>query len=90
MRARLYDQLHVKHQRSAASSSQENQMHFKLAVSIIVDFLQRHDMPYSVSVFLPEAGFSHESHSKAEIEEAFGIRTEQNETPFLLELISRL
>ncbi len=33
-----------------------NRLNFKVGVSIIADFMQRCDMPYALSVFLPESG----------------------------------
>jgi len=36
--------------------SGNNRLDFKLGVSIIADFMDRCDMPYAKSVFLPESG----------------------------------
>ena len=35
-----------------------NRLNFKIAVSMIADLMKKCDMPYAMSVFLPECGIS--------------------------------
>jgi hypothetical protein len=43
-------------------------------VSVFADFLKKLDMPYALSVFLPESGISQEILSKPEILEILGLK----------------
>ena len=57
MRGRLYEQLKLKNDKSGLNiKDQSNRLSFKLAVSIIADLMQKCDMQYALSVFLPECG----------------------------------
>lgn len=62
LRGRLYEQLRNKAQPSAGSGylakeqSKENKLAFKIAVSMVADLMQKCEMPYALSVFLPESG----------------------------------
>lgn len=35
-----------------------NKLSFKIAVSLVADLMKKCDMPYAMSVFLPECGLS--------------------------------
>lgn len=48
-------------------------MEFKLGVSMIIDFLTKNDMFYSISVLAPESGVNGHHFSKKEIEEVLKI-----------------
>jgi len=57
LRVRLYEQLRLKQQQQPLKDRQgENKLAFKLAVSLVADLMQKTDMPYALSVFLPESG----------------------------------
>ena len=62
LRARLYEQLDLKNERKPldydASKSIKNRHTYRIAVSLIADLMQKCDMPYARSVFLPECGMS--------------------------------
>lgn len=70
-----------------------NRLSFKLAVSMIADFMQRCDMPYALSVFLPESGISQEVLSKSEIVEVLKLKNDDfiegrsDLTPFLIDIV---
>lgn len=67
-----------------------------MAVSVIADFMQRCDMPYALSVFLPESGISQEILSKTEIIEVLKLKNDDfiagrsDMTPFLIDLMDQL
>jgi len=48
-------------------------MEFKLAVSMVIDFLTKNDLFYSISVLAPESGINGHHFSKKEIEEMLKI-----------------
>lgn len=57
MRGSLYESLKLKNDRAGLNiKDSSNRLSFKLAVSIIADLMQKCDMPYALSVFLPECG----------------------------------
>ena len=58
LRGRLYEQLRMKNENSgkATSASKDNRLSFKIASSLIADLMKKCDMPYALSVFLPESG----------------------------------
>ena len=65
-----------------------------MVVSAIADFMQKCDMPYALSVFLPESGISQEILTKSEIIEVLKLDKDESYlsagkpemTPFLLDL----
>lgn len=67
LRGRLYDKLNVKGEKEGyikafggSGTAANNKLSFKLAASMVADLMKKCDMPYAMSVFLPEAGLSHE------------------------------
>lgn len=74
-----------------------NRLSFKLAISIVADLFQKCDMPYALSVFLPECGIQQEILSKAELLEVLKLDKDEHYTnsvgekleitPLLLDLI---
>jgi hypothetical protein len=59
LRGRLYEQLRGSSgQKSLAikGGDKANQLAYKLAASLVADLMQKCDMPYALSVFLPESG----------------------------------
>ena len=69
LRSKLYDQLKLKAEKNnpAATPQQKNKLAFKIAVSLCADLMKKCDMPYAMSVFLPECGLSHEILNKQEL-----------------------
>lgn len=70
-----------------------NRLSFKLAVSIMADFMTKCDMPYAMSVFLPESGISQEILTKSELVEVLRlthddmIQGRRDSTPLLLDIV---
>ena len=96
LRGRLYEQLRLKGNSGGdASDKQANKLSFKLAASLVADLMQKCDMPYALSVFLPESGLSQEVLTKKEMVEVLGLKNDEhyltaakNEmTPLLLDLV---
>ena len=57
LRGRLYDQLKLKNEKADTNLKDvTNRLSFKIAVSLIADLMKKSDMPYALSVFLPECG----------------------------------
>lgn len=54
LRGRLYEQLRLKGEKPRDPKA--NQLGFKIAASLVADLMQKCDMPYALSVFLPESG----------------------------------
>ena len=98
LRVRLYEQLRLKANQPRDNKG-ENKLAFKLAVSLIADLMQKSDMPYALSVFLPESGLQGEAPlSKPELldllnlknDEAYTTSTGSEFTPLLLDLVKVL
>lgn len=93
LRTRLYDQLKAKNDPHRRSSREDaDSLTYKFAVSMVVDFLQKCDMPYALSVFLPECGFSQEMLTKEELVEIMkmkGPRTEMP-SPMLFDIVDEI
>ena len=74
----------------------QNRLSFKLAVSLVADLMKKCDMPYALSVFLPESGITQEILSKTEIVEVLGLTTDEHMsnqpdgTPMLLDILDRI
>lgn len=93
LRGRLYEQLRVKSERP--KDPKANQLSFKLATSLMADLMQKCDMPYALSVFLPESGYQQEILSKGEMIEVLGLKNDEHYitqakheiTPLLLDLV---
>ena len=63
LRSKLYDQLKLKSGEMKApelTATSRNKLNFKVAVSLCADLMKKCDMPYAMSVFLPECGLSQE------------------------------
>jgi len=57
LRGRLYDQLKLKNEKADVNlNSATNRLTFKIGVSLVADLMKKCDMPYAMSVFLPECG----------------------------------
>ena len=73
-----------------------NRLTFKIAVSLIADLMKKCDMPYAMSVFLPECGVSQEILSKSEIVDVLGLQHDDmiksmgDTTPLLLDLVEQI
>lgn len=94
LRGRLYEQLRLKQDRPQ-QKDKANQLSFKIAASLVADLMQKCEMPYALSVFLPESGLNQELFSKAELIEVLGLVKDENYaaalkhemTPVLLDLV---
>jgi hypothetical protein len=75
--------------------SNNNALSFKIATSLIADLMQKCDMPYALSVFLPESGQQQEILTKPEMIEVLGLNKDEHYlstakhemTPLLLDLV---
>jgi hypothetical protein len=57
LRSKLYDQLRLKNEKTDVNLNEtRNRLTFKIAVSLVADMMNKCDMPYAMSVFLPESG----------------------------------
>jgi len=95
----LYDQLKVKSgegHKSTVQGHSKNKLNFKVAVSLCADLMKKCDMPYAMSVFLPECGLSHEILNKSELIDILGLKSDdviaaQSEsTPLLIDIVERI
>ena len=74
----------------------QNRLSFKIAVSMIADLMKKCDMPYALSVFLPESGITQEILSKTEMVDVLGLQTDDymsnqpDGTPMLLDIVDRV
>lgn len=95
LRVRLYEQLQANNNKAGKPDKGANQLSFKIASSLIADLMQKCDMPYALSVFLPESGSQQEILSKAEILEVLNLNKDEHymtaarndSTPLLLDLV---
>ena len=97
LRSKLYDQLRLKNERVDVNLKEtQNRLTFKVAVSLIADLMKKCDMPYALSVFLPESGITQEILSKQEIVDVLGLQTDEHmqnqtdSTPLLSDMIDRI
>jgi hypothetical protein len=59
LRSKLYDQLKLKNEKADVNLKEtKNRLTFKIAVSLIADLMKKCDMPYALTVFLPESGIT--------------------------------
>lgn len=56
LRVRLYEQLRLKNEKGQDSNKNANQLSYKIATSLVADLMKKCDMPYALSVFVPESG----------------------------------
>ena len=95
LRGRLYEQLKIKNEKGTdfEMKSINNRLSYKLAISLISDLMKKCDMPYALSVFLPECGMSSEVLTKEEMVEVFAlqhddhIKTMGETTPLILDIV---
>ena len=97
LRAKLYDQLRLKNERVDVNlQDTQNRLTFKLAVSMIADLMKKCDMPYALSVFLPESGITQEILSKQEMVDVLGLSSDEHilnqtdATPLLSDILDRV
>ena len=76
--------------------SATNRLSFKIAVSLVADLMKKCDMPYAMSVFLPECGVNQEILTKAELVDVLSlqaddhIKTMGDTTPLLLDIVDQI
>ena len=96
LRSKLYDQLRVKQenpQGALGAADTKKTLQFKIAVSLCADLMKKCDMPYAMTVFLPECGLSQEPLSKDELLDVLNLRTDDivgnqpDGTPLLLDIV---
>ena len=74
----------------------QNRLSFKIAVSLVADLMKKCDMPYAMSVFLPESGITQEILAKREIIDVLGLQSDDfisgqsDSTPMLLDIVERI
>lgn len=100
LRARLYEQLDLKNERKPidldATKAIRNRHTYRIAVSLIADLMQKCDMPYAKSVFLPECGMSQGALNKMEMVEHLGLQHDDHikamgdTTPLLLDILDQV
>jgi len=74
LRGRLYDQLKLKNEKADVNlKSATNRLTFKIAASLVADLMKKCDMPYALSVFLPECGVNQEILSKSELVDVLSL-----------------
>lgn len=79
LRSKLYDQLRLKNEKVDMNlRNTENRLSFKIAVSLCADLMKKCDMPYALSVFLPESGITQEILSKAELIDVLGLSSDEH------------
>jgi LisH len=96
LRVRLYEQLRLKAEKPRDKGA--NQLAFKIATSLVADLMQKCDMPYALSVFLPESGLQGEAPlSKPELLDLLNLKKDENYTapqseftPLLTDLVQVL
>lgn len=98
LRGRLYEQLRLKGNNSSSEKLNvkgENKLSYKIAASLMADLMKKCEMPYALSVFLPESGLQTEVLSKQEmlevlnlnIDEHYIVAAKNESTPLLLDLV---
>ena len=97
LRAKLYDQLRLKNEKVDMNLREtQNRLTFKIAVSLVADLMKKSDMPYALSVFLPESGITQEILSKSEMVDVLGLATDEHienqgdSTPLINDIIDRV
>lgn len=98
LRHRLYEQLKLQNEKPSGQPALNlkdinNRLSYKIAVSLIADLMKKCDMPYALSVFLPECGHSSELFSKAELVDAMALQHDEHiklmgdSTPLILDIV---
>ena len=71
-------------------------MVFKICVSMMADFMKKCDMPYAMSVFLPESGISQEILTKPELIDVLRLHSDElitskgDTTPLLMDILEQV
>ena len=93
----MYDQLKLKNEKADVNlKSATNRLSFKIAASLISDLMKKCDMPYALSVFLPECGMNKEILSKMELIDVLGLQSDEyiksvgDTTPLLIDLVEQV
>ncbi len=74
----------------------KNRLSFKIAVSLCADLMKKCDMPYAMSVFLPECGLTQEVLTKSELIDVLALKSDDvvgsqpDSTPLLLDIVERI
>lgn len=100
LRSKLYEQLRLKGEKrpsgpALGTAETRNRISYKIAVSLCADLMSKCDMPYALSVFLPEAG-QQEVLSKQELVDVLALQTDDvvgsapESTPLLLDIVERI
>jgi hypothetical protein len=98
LRSKLYDQLKLKSEKGGAvlMGDTKNRLSFKIAVSLCADLMKKCDMPYAMSVFLPECGLTQEVLTKQELIDVLSLKSDDvvgsqpESTPLLLDIVERI
>lgn len=74
----------------------QNKLNLKIACSLITDLMKKCDMPYALSVFLPECGLQQEILDKKDLVEMLAlqhddyIKSNGDTTPLLLDIVDQI
>lgn len=97
LRGRLYEQLKLKNEKADVNlKSATNRLTFKIAASLVADLMKKCDMPYAMSVFLPECGMSKEILTKMELIDVLGLQHDEyiknmgDTTPLLIDIVEQV
>ena len=73
-----------------------NKLTFKIAASLVADLMIKCDMPYAMSVFLPECGMNQEVLTKMELVDVLGLQHDEyikstgDTTPLLIDMVEQV
>ena len=101
LRHRLYEQLKLQNDKPTGQPALNlkdvnNRLSYKIAVSLIADLMKKCDMPYALSVFLPECGHSAELFTKAELVDSMALQHDEHiqlmgdSTPLILDIVDQI
>lgn len=97
LRGRLYDQLKLQNEKTDVNlKSVTNRLTFKIAASLVADLMKKCDMPYAMSVFLPECGLTKEILTKSELVDVLGLQHDEyiknmgDTTPLLIDMVEQV
>lgn len=97
LRCRLYDQLKLRNDKAGDNlGNVANRLTFKIAASLVADLMKKCDMPYAMSVFLPECGLNQEVLSKMELVDVLGLQHEDyiqnvgDTTPLIIDIVESI
>jgi hypothetical protein len=91
MRSKLLTTIH-KGQIETRIPESKNNLEHKIIVSMIMDFMKRNEMQYSLSVFVPECGFGSKVLGRDELEEILGAKKSKStdSASFIEKVVSNL